>query len=55
MKNIVSNIVLLAAIFGWALGVDAAPVLKVLGLPMLILAFMLWRRWSDIAKRLINE
>ncbi len=55
MKNIVSNIVLLAAMFGWALGVEYAPVMKVMGLPMLLLAFMLWRRWSDIAKRLINE
>lgn len=55
MKNIVSNIVLLAAMFGWALGVEFAPVMKVMGLPMLLLAFMLWRRWSNIAKRLINE
>ena len=55
MKNIVSNIVLLAAMFGWALGVEFAPVMKVMGWPMLLLAFMLWRRWSNIAKRLINE
>lgn len=36
------------------LGVDAAPILKVLGLPMLIGAVMLWVRWSNIAKRLIE-
>jgi hypothetical protein len=54
MKSFIANITLLSVILIWALGVDAAPVLKALGLPMLIGAVMLWVRWSNIAKRLIE-
>lgn len=54
MKSFIANITLLSVMLIWALGVDAAPILKVLGLPMLIGAVMLWVRWSNIAKRLIE-
>jgi uncharacterized membrane protein YvlD (DUF360 family) len=55
MKNIIANIVMVVAILLWVVGVDYTPIMKVLGLPLCLLAFCLWVKWSDIAKRWINE
>ena len=55
MKNFIANTVLIAAILIWVIGVDYTPIMKVLGLPICIIAFYLWVKWSNIAKRWINE
>lgn len=46
MKTIVSNVLLVAVILLWVVGVDYMPVIKVLGLPLFIGAFALWVNWS---------
>jgi hypothetical protein len=55
MKSIISNIVLMASATAWIGGVDAYPVMKILGFPMMLLALMLWVRWSNTAKRIIEK
>ena len=52
MKTIVSNVLLVAVMLLWVVGVDYMPVMKVLGLPLLIGAFALWVNWSQSWKRL---
>ena len=52
MKTIVSNVLLVAVMLLWVVGVDYMPVMKVLGLPLLIAAFALWVNWSQSWKRL---
>ena len=39
MKTIVSNVLLVAVMLLWVVGVDYMPVMKVLGLPLFIAAF----------------
>lgn len=46
MKTIVSNCLLVAVALLWVVGVDYMPVMKVLGLPLFIGAFVLWVKWS---------
>lgn len=46
MKTVVSNVLLVAVMLLWVVGVDYMPVMKVLGLPLFILAFALWVNWS---------
>lgn len=55
MKSIIANVCLVGAILAWVIGVDYTPVMKVLGLPLTILAFMLWVDWSDTAKRWLEK
>ena len=43
---------LVAVALIWVVGVDYMPVMKVLGLPLLIGAFALWVNWSQSWKRL---
>ena len=43
---------LVAVMLLWVVGVDSMPVMKVLGLPLFILAFALWVNWSQSWKRL---
>lgn len=52
MKTIVSNCLLVTVMLLWVVGVDYMPVMKVLGLPLLIAAFALWVNWSQSWKRL---
>ena len=52
MKTIVSNVLLVAVVLLWVVGVDYMPVMKVLGLPTFIGAFALWVNWSQSWKRL---
>lgn len=54
MKTIVSNVLLVAVMLLWVVGVDYMPVMKVLGLPLFIGAFALWVNCSDTAKRIIG-
>lgn len=52
IRSIVANVVLVAVMLLWVVGVDYMPGLKVLGLPLFLLAFALWAHWSDSFKRL---
>ena len=52
MKTIVSNVLLVAVMLLWVVGVDYMPVMKVLGLPLFIGAFAVWVKWSQSWKRL---
>jgi hypothetical protein len=52
MKTIVSNVLLVAVMLLWVVGVDYMPVMKVLGLPLFIGAYALWVRWSPVANQL---
>ena len=54
MKTIVSNVLLVAVILLWVVGVDYMPVMQVLGLPLFIGAFALWAKFSDTAKKIIG-
>ena len=47
MKTAVSNVLLVAVMLLWVVGVDYMPVMKVLGLPLFIGAFALWVNWSQ--------
>ena len=40
------DVLLVAVILLWVVGVDSMPVMKVLGLPLFIGAFALWVNWS---------
>ena len=51
MKTIVSNVLLVAVMLLWVVGVDYMPVMKVLGLPLLIAAFALWVNWSNTFRK----
>lgn len=52
MKTIVSNVLLVAIMLLWVVGVDYMPVMKVLGLPLFIGAFALWANWSRTFRKL---
>ena len=52
MKTIVSNVLLVAVMLLWVVGVDYMPVMKVLGLPLFIGAFALWVNWSSTFRKL---
>lgn len=52
MKTIVSNVLLVAVMLLWVVGVDYMPVMKVLGLPLFIGAFALWVNWSKTFRKL---
>lgn len=54
MKSFIANLVLISSLLIWLLGVDYAPILKVLGFPLLISAIILWSQWSNTAKRWIG-
>ena len=47
MKTAVSNVLLVAVMLLWVVGVDYMPVMKVLGLRLFIGAFALWVNWSQ--------
>ena len=51
MKTIISNCLLVAVMLLWVVGVDYMPVMKVLGLPLLIAAFALWVKWSKTFRK----
>lgn len=52
MKTIVSNVLFVAVMLLWVVGVDYMPVMKVLGLPLFIGAFALWVNWSETFRKL---
>ena len=52
MKTIVSNVLPVAVMLLWVVGVDYMPVMKVLGLPLFIGAFALWVNWSKTFRKL---
>ena len=51
MKTVVSNVLLVAVLLLWVVGVDYMPVMKVLGVPLLIGAFALWVNWSSTFRK----
>ena len=51
MKTIVSNVLLVAVMLLWVVGVDYMPIMKVLGLPLFICAFALWVNWSSTFRK----
>lgn len=51
MKTIVSNVLLVAVMLLWVVGVDYMPFMKVLGLPLFITAFALWVNWSTTFRK----
>lgn len=51
MKTIVSNVLLVAVMLLWVVGVDYMPFMKVLGLPLFIGAFALWVNWSSTFRK----
>ena len=52
MKTIVSNVLLVAVMLLWVVGVDYMPVMKVVGLPLFIGAVALWVNWSETFRKL---
>lgn len=54
MKTIVSNVLLVAAMLLWVVGVDYMPVMKVLGLPLFLGAYALWVNWSRTFRKVIE-
>lgn len=52
MKSLFANVLLVAVMLLWVVGVDYMPVMKVLGLPLLIGAFALWVNWSETFRKL---
>lgn len=51
MRTAVSNMLLVAVMLLWVVGVDYMPVMKVLGLPLFIGAFALWVNWSKTFRK----
>lgn len=51
MKTIVSNVLLVAVMLLWVVGVDYMLVMKVLGFPLFLLAFALWVNWSSTFRK----
>lgn len=51
MKSLLANVLLVAVILLWVVGVDYMPVMKVLGLPLFIGAFALWVNWSKTFRK----
>lgn len=52
------DVLLVAVMLLWVVGVDYMPVMKVLGLPLFICAFALWVNWSKTFRKVskwINE
>lgn len=52
MKTIVSNVLLVAVMLLWVVGVDYMPIMKALGLPLFIGAFALCANWSKTFRKL---
>lgn len=52
MKNFLANGALIAVALLWIIGVDFLPFMRVLGLPLFLLAFAFWVNYSDTFKRL---
>lgn len=46
-KSVFASALLVAIMLLWVVGVDYMPVMKVLGLPLFIGAFVLWVNWSN--------
>lgn len=46
------DLLLIAVMLLWVVGVDSMPILKVLGLPLFIGAFALWVNWSKTFRKL---
>ena len=55
MKTIVSNVLLVAVILLWVVGVDYYPIMRVLGVPLVIVAVWLWVNWGGMSRRLMEE
>ena len=51
MKTVVSNVLLVAVMLLWVVGVDYMPFMKVLGLPLFVGAFALWVNWSKTVRK----
>lgn len=51
MKSLFANVLLVAVMLLWVVGVDSMPILKVLGLPLFICAFALWVNWSKTFRK----
>jgi hypothetical protein len=47
MKSFIANLALIASGLLWVIGVDYMPFMRVLGLPLFILAFANWVKHSD--------
>ena len=51
VKGIFADIVLASVALIWIVGVDHIPVLRVVGFPTMILAIVLWTKWSPRAEK----
>lgn len=51
MKSLFANVLLVAVMLLWVVGVDSMPVMKVLGLPLFVAAFALWVNWSSTFRK----
>lgn len=54
MRSFIANCNLIGCALLWIIGVDYMPIMKVLGLPLLILAFANWVKHSDAWAKLSN-
>ena len=48
------DVLLIATIAVWVIGVDAYPILQWIGLPMLFIVFFVWAVFSDSLVRIIE-
>jgi hypothetical protein len=54
MRSFIANCNLIGCAVLWVIGVDSMPFMKVLGLPLVILAFANWVKHSDAWAKLSN-
>lgn len=52
IKSVFADVLLVAVMLFWIIGIDYLPVLQYLGFPLLILAVALWAKWSDTYRKL---
>jgi hypothetical protein len=53
-KSIIANILLIAVVAIWVIGVEYTPVMKGLGLPLTAWALSIWAEYSTIAQKYIK-
>lgn len=51
MKNFLANGALIVVALLWIIGVDFMPFMKILGFPLVLLAFCFWVKYSDTFKK----
>lgn len=51
MKSSLSNLLLVSTMLIWVIGVDSMPIMRVLGLPMTLLAFSNFVKYSNVWRK----